>query len=390
MNEDKEEVDMPMRLYGRTNVAEFLGDFMVYRGLNPCDSRLPQLNELLVQAGLDTGRMPRKHELDYARLVAALLRHARRLDVPRSELRRLIFIGDTRLSDVGAFQNLCQVGGWQGLVFIGGENRQPVLLTIEQTSIGYPLYLANRWVLLEEFERRRQELGFAMDETTAVVLDLDKTTLGARGRNAPVIDRVRVQAVRQTVAGLLGESFDPAAFQTAYSRLDQPEFHLFTADNQDYLAYICLVLGSGYLPLADLLNRLQSGEMHTFDQFIAEVEANQSRLPEALRAIHAEIYTNVQRGDPTPFKAFRRNEYRLTAGQMGCLPDDSPVSTILTEEIVITQEVREMALEWKNQGALLFGLSDKPDEASLPTPELARQGWQPLHRTITHSVGQGR
>ena len=109
-----------------------------------------------------------------------------------------------------------------------------------------------------------------------------------------------------------------------------------------------------------------------------------------MREIHSEIFSQFQAGDPTPFKEFRRNEYRLTAGQMGCLPDDSPVSTILTEEIVITQEVREMALEWKNQGALLFGLSDKPDEASLPTPELARQGWQPLQRTITHSVGQGR
>jgi len=388
MNEDKAEVDMPMRLYGRLSVAEFLGDFMVYRGLNPCDPRLPQLKELLTQAGLEPGRTPRKHETDYARLVAALLKAARRLDAPRSDISRLILVGDTRLSDGGAFQNLCQVGGWGGLVFIGGENRQPAALAVDQTPGGQPLFLANRWALLEEFERRRRALGFAMDESTAVVLDLDKTTLGARGRNAPVIDRVRVQAVRQTVAGLLGEDFDPNAFQSAYSRLDQPEFHFFTADNQDYLAYICLVLGSGYAPLEELLNRLHSGELQTFAQFISEVEARQVVLPEALRAIHAEIYANVQRGDPTPFKAFRRNEYRLTAGQMGCLPDDSPVSTILSEEIVITQEVRAMACEWKSQGALLFGLSDKPDEASLPTPELARQGWRPLHRTVTHMVGE--
>jgi hypothetical protein len=58
------------------------------------------------------------------------------------------------------------------------------------------------------------------------------------------------------------------------------------------------------------------------------------------------------------------------------------------EEIVITQEVRELALEWRSRGALLFGLSDKPDEASLPTPELEQQGYLPLHRSVTHLVGE--
>jgi hypothetical protein len=36
---------------------------------------------------------------------------------------------------------------------------------------------------------------------------------------------------------------------------------------------------------------------------------------------------------------------------------------------------------------LLFCLSDKPDEASIPTPELALQGYAPIHRTPTHGVG---
>jgi hypothetical protein len=34
----------------------------------------------------------------------------------------------------------------------------------------------------------------------------------------------------------------------------------------------------------------------------------------------------------------------------------------------------------RQRGALLFGLSDKPDEASLPRPELAQKGYLPLHR----------
>ena len=61
---------------------------------------------------------------------------------------------------------------------------------------------------------------------------------------------------------------------------------------------------------------------------------------------------------------------------------------MLEEEIVITQEIRDMAFVWRDRGALLFGLSDKPDEASLPTPAQVERGFQPLHRATTHSVGE--
>ncbi|MGZ3741629.1 MAG: hypothetical protein ACXVB9_19795, partial [Bdellovibrionota bacterium] len=107
-----------------------------------------------------------------------------------------------------------------------------------------------------------------------------------------------------------------------------------------------------------------------------------------LAQIHREIYQNFQAGDPTPFKTFRRNEYFSTTRRFGCLDEAAPVERLLSEEIVITQEVRQMALEWRKRGALLFGLSDKPDEASLPTPALEQQGHLPLHRTVTHIVGE--
>jgi hypothetical protein len=61
----------------------------------------------------------------------------------------------------------------------------------------------------------------------------------------------------------------------------------------------------------------------------------------------------------------------------------------LDETIVITEEVRRMALRWRQQGALLFGLSDKPDEASLPTTALAEQGYLPIHQMKTDVVGEG-
>jgi hypothetical protein len=65
----------------------------------------------------------------------------------------------------------------------------------------------------------------------------------------------------------------------------------------------------------------------------------------------------------------------------------SDLGDILNQEIVITKEVQEKALEWRFKGALLFGLSDKPDEASVPSKELAMQGYLPIHRVETDVVG---
>jgi hypothetical protein len=195
---------------------------------------------------------------------------------------------------------------------------------------------------------------------------------------------------------LLGDAFDAGRFRQDYEPLNQPEFHPFTTDNQDYLAYICLILGSSrssgqseMYNLAKLTADVRSGRMKSFEQFIQEVDQRRGELPVRLAEIHAEIYAYIQAGDPTPFKAFRRNEYLTTIRRFGVLEDAAPVELMLAEEIVITQEVRAMAKEWRGRGALLFGLSDKPDEASIPTTELAAQGFLPLHQAETHAVGDG-
>jgi hypothetical protein len=381
-----------MKYFGRTTVSEFLDDRVVYRNLAPVDQRLPTLRELRAEIGLEEGYIPRKSEADYARVIVALLRHAQALQAPGVEIAHLIFIGDTRLNDGTAFANICQAGGWPGLAFIGSETAEPASVKIEQAPGGRPIYLANRWAALVDsggnsFVDFCARQGFAIDAATAVVIDLDKTTLGARGRNAQVIDQARVQAVRDTVAGLLGSTFDAGAFQAIYDRLNQVAYHPFTTDNQDYLAYICLVLGSGLFDPQSFFDDVQNGRLKTFRQFIAQVEAQIQSLGPELAQIHREIYANVRAGDPTPFKTFRRNEYLTTTGRMGNLSDNTPVEMLLANEIVITQEVRTLALDWKQRGALLFGLSDKPDEASFPTTDQAAGGHRPIHRTETHAIG---
>jgi len=379
-----------MKNYGRTSIHEFTGDFVVYRNLVPLDRRLPPLAEVRQHVGLPANVTPRKSQSKYAHVMAYLLRQARALEAPGTLIEQLVYVGDTRMNDGTAFANICRAGGWPGLAFIGDERDEPARVEVVEQEEG-TLYLANRWTALADFDHFCRERGHgkqkAMDERTAVIIDLDKTALGARGRNDHVIDRARVEAVRRTVGNLLGEGFDPEGFQAAYDRLNRPEFHLFTADNQDYLSYICLILGSGLYALNPLVADVRAGRLTSFDQFIARVNVRATELPADLRRIHSGIYTLVQQGDPTPFKAFRYNEYLTTIGRMGHLDDDVPVVELLQEEIVITQEVREAALAWRERGALLFGLSDKPDEASLPTDDLAAQGYQAIHQAETHAVG---
>ncbi|MCI0521704.1 MAG: hypothetical protein L0Z70_15775 [Chloroflexi bacterium] len=375
------------RNYGRAAVSEFLGERIVFRNLNPADERLPRLDELRHALGLGVEAIPRKVDAEYARVIVALLRQAHKVDAPGACIRRLVFIGDTRMLDGEAFDHICRAGGWPGLAFIGAENDRPAAVDITASAGGQTLYLANRWAALPDFGDYAAAHGFPVDEETALVVDLDKTAIGARGRNGHVIDQARVQAVHLTVAGYLGAAFDPAAFQRAYEQLNQPEFHPFTADNQDYLAYICLALGGGVDSLDGLVARVRAGQLATFQQFIQAAAARRGELPAALQSVHDEIYANMQRGDPTPFKPFRRNEYLQTVARLGCVEDGAAVERMLAEEIVITQEVRALALAWRRRGALLFGLSDKPDEAVFPTAELAAQGCLPLHRVETHAVG---
>jgi len=376
-----------MKLFGRSKVSEFLGDFVVYRNLVPYDKRLPALDQIHQQVGIPLGRIPRKNEPDYASAITHLLQLARKLDKPSTKIERLVFIGDTRLNDSTAFDNLCQAGQWHGLAFIASEKDAPLEIEVQTSVSGSELYLANRWEALVDFELFCKQRGFQIDESTAVVVDLDKTAIGARGRNAHVIDQARVLAVEKTVAGFLGDAFDETNFREAYHLLNQQIYHQFTLDNQDYLAYICLILGGELFDLDDVVREVESGYLGSFIEFISSVNDQRDQLSPELKTIHKEIYLAVQAGDPTPFKKFRRNEYLETVGLMGKLDNQQSIDVYLRDEILITNEVRKQTLEWKKGGALLFGLSDKPDEASIPTPELAARGYQPIHQTYTHIVG---
>jgi len=374
---------MTYRRYGLTWLHELFQDFIVYRNLAPADSRLPAIADLRQQLGLPDHTLPRKAEPEYGAVVAAMLNCARRLSAPGIEVERVLFIGDTRLNDGTAFQNMCMAGGWPGWCFIGRDD----LKVPPQANVEGPFYIANRWSALPAFLQFVHEQGFALDSGTAVVIDMDKTLVGARGRNDRSIDEARVEGIRRTVADLLGSDFDQAAFQTAYDELNQPAYHSFTADNQDYLAYICLILGAGLFTPGGVIQDVRAGRLANFREFISCVQGRREELAASgLMPVHDEVWRCVQADDPTPFKAFRYNEYLTTAARFGDLPG-ATVDQVLKQRIVITQEVREAALMLREKGALLFALSDKPDEASMPNARQLQDGMRPLHGLETVVVG---
>lgn len=375
---------MSYEIKGISALSDLFGDLVVYRNLAPADPRLPGIKTLWRELGWRDYHVPRKTDMEYAQALARILHAARAMDAPQATLERLLYIGDTRLLDGTAFRNLSAAAALPGYAFIGRDD----LSRPKETTLEGDWFLANRWHALTEFLRFVEKQGFTVDERTAVVVDMDKTCIGARGRNDKVIDAARVEGVHRTIAGLLGERFDQVAFERAYNELNQPPYHHFTADNQDYLAYICLMLGAGLYELDGLVAAVKEVQMSTFAQFIADVNRRRAEITDpGLRAMHDEIWAAVQAGDPTPFKAFRYNEYLTTASRFGELPG-ATAAEALAARIVITDEVRRAADTLRARGALLFAVSDKPDEASVPQPSQAAEGWQPLHRLKTLVVGE--
>ena len=62
-----------------------------------------------------------------------------------------------------------------------------------------------------------------------------------------------------TVEELLGGDFDEDSFRGVYDHLNQLEYHHFTGDNQDYLAYISLMVVGDIYPADRLWKDLGEG-----------------------------------------------------------------------------------------------------------------------------------
>ena len=389
--------------FGLSSLEELVGDLIVYRNLEPITRQIPGLKSARHQLGLPTPSVPRKQENSYAQVALWILEQAQQQR--DAAVEELLFIGDTLSGDGHTFQVMRSLRSASeppldeemfeqadsallpSACFIGNEKASEPEHFVANDETG--MFEANRWSQLVDWISWAQRNGLRLGESTAVVLDLDKTAIGARGRNNRAIDVARLKGLYRTVGNLLGDKFNAPLFTRHYEQLNRARYHHLTGDNQDYLAYICLVLNNDGLDCADLLKRIEEGAVQTFEQFVRYAEvciAGGGRVSEAMRQAHEAVNTAVSQGDPTPFKQFRREEFLATLEHMNNLADDVPAQERLHQEICITQEVRDTVLWLKERGCLIISFSDKPDESSIPH-RTRHRGKPPIHKAKTHAIG---
>ncbi len=362
--------------------------FLVYRNLIPSDDRLPSLDDLRAKLGLPQRVVPRKSEPSYAHVVGEILQSARQVLRLRTVARHVLYVGDTLHNDVAAFSHLCRAMGWTGRVFIADEGSSTPAETRWLGEAGQ-LVSSNCWADIAAFAEESSEAGLGCDSATVIVIDMDKTLLGARGRNDVMIDHARQQAAYAIAEDVLAEkSPDQERFLQIYNRINHPDFHAVTQDNQDAVAYISLLVASGTFSIEHLFASVQGGCIRGLSQLIVQAEQRLARASAELKRVHDNVSTQVLAGNPTPFSAFRQNEYRYTTQLMGCLPEEASLQEVLSSEIAITKEVWDQAHVWKERGCIVFGLSDKPDEACFPLVRTA--GALPIHAIRTHIAGGRR
>ncbi|MCC6166204.1 MAG: hypothetical protein IT329_03160 [Caldilineaceae bacterium] len=376
-----------MKNFGRASLADYFGDLVIYRNLEPLDRRLPGLKAAGYRMDINTKRIPRKQDPDYAKAAVWFAKQAQKLRKNSTPLSELLFVGDTLYNDGQAYSHMRQVAEWAGACFIGSEKlNEPFVTDVDEDE---NVFCANRWTALADWAAWMRGRGLHLDARTAVIVDIDKTLLGAKGRNDQVINEARLEGIFRTMDSVLGDNFSRADFERQYAELNRSRYHFLTEDNQDYLAYICLVLNAGLLDYAEILQEVENGSLENFEQFLRWVNTRMMSRPlnsESLRQVHEAVVCAVQMGDPTPFKRFRRQEFITTVEHMGNLPDSTPVETLLAQEITLTNEVCELS-EWlQARGCLLLCLSDKPDEASTPDPRVSAE-LPPVHKASTHRVG---
>ena len=368
--------------FGLVSLAEFLDDRFVYRDLQPVDRQYQGYIQCARLFGLDPASIPRKTDPAYNKVAVWIVEHLQERQKD-AEVEELLFIGDTVGTDAVAFQKMAAYARWAGSCFIGAEDltAPPAM----QWDDAHRVVTANRWTLLADWLQALRAAHMALDERTAVILDMDKTLLGARGRNDQVIDEARLVSLHQALETHMADDFHFDEFRSIYDTISRPAYIGLTGDNQDYIIYICLMIQSGIINIREVGGFVQQNML--FDHLVRWISTQMDKnLSMQMRQLHDQYQMCIRNGDATPFKQFRRQEFLNTVQRMGHLQDDVSSDERLQSEICITQEVREASLWFQERGCLLLSLSDKPKEATMPHTRW-HKGLEPIHRIRTHAVG---
>ena len=374
-----------MKTWQKCSLRSVFEDAVVYRNLEPLDRRLPGLHQVWSEVGLASYYIPRKaKDEDYVRVLLHFLQLAQALR--REEpLTRLLYLGNRQVRDQATLSHFRQNSPLPLFSLLCEEEREEERRVIVRDGG----MLANRWDAVVDWQRHLRTEGVSLDPQSALVVDMDKTIIGARGRNAESLNKARLEGVLLTAKELLGTHFQEARFQAVYGEVNQPRYHFFTEDNQDYITYISLIVSAQVYPMEDLLEDLAYGAFADFPHFVEITGERLRRRPmSGLAMVQKEITEYLSRGDPTAFKRFRSKQFEATLARIDSLPDGVDEQTLLAEEITITREVLDLLQFARERGALLFSISDRPDESLIPSPELARRGYRPVHELPCKIVGK--
>lgn len=339
-------------------IADITADRVFYRDLEPCDPTLPRLRDLAATLGIRGDQPPRKREAAYAQVALAIAQaaQAQRQGAP---LQTLVVIGDTA-NDRLLAEFARRECGFPAYAFIGVDRPvAPAELIWEG-----PIATATRWALAHTWITELEARGIDWP-TTALLIDIDKTLLGPRGRSDGAIDDARAEGALAVASDLLGDDLAVPTFRRIYADLCRLPWHGFTLDNQDYVTATALFVSVATMDLEDLRLRVEDEHPYHFAAFLDEITLD---VPERLSDLHADLQRLVALGDPTPFKAFRRAEYRATLERM------------TDGRLTISAELLELGQRLAAQGALIMAASDKPAESALPSAEQRTAGMLPLHR----------
>ncbi|MEF3273513.1 MAG: hypothetical protein K6356_03800 [Chloroflexus sp.] len=339
-------------------IADLTADRVIYRDLQPCDPALPGIATLRTVLGLPANVTPRKRDMAYARVILALARAAQAMRNGPA-LTTVVVIGDTE-NDRLLTIHLQHLGEVATYGFIGVD-RPVAPATLEWSDT---VATATRWALAQQWAAELTARGVNWAQT-AVLIDIDKTLLGPRGRSDGAIDDARAEAAMIVATELLGDRFDRSLFRRNYTELCRREWHTITLDNQDYTVALALFATIEVFDLPALEVQLAAGLAPTLLELLIAAQ----QVPTELEALRRQLIERIEAGDPTPFTQFRRAELVTTAARMN------------DGRLTLSSELFALGRTLQAQGALLLAASDKPAESALPSPEQAAAGLLPLHRT---------
>ncbi|MGB9694620.1 MAG: hypothetical protein ACP5SB_01385 [Caldisericaceae bacterium] len=318
--------------FRRGTLNDIFKDYIVFRELRPIKEGLSSFEEL---GNKSHKGFPRKKDKEYAAILCQIFRSA-------MSFSKIVYIGDTFLSDLAVIENIKELG-YDVFGVITDE-------TGKNSESKYPyIVFNNSWDQLSNYVVDK------INNETVLVVDIDKTAIGARGRNDSSVDKARTDAILD-LAKRVFKNPEKDEFMRLYHYIHAKDFLNFTQDNQDIVSILSLIIYSNAISFDDFSSFAKTRK---FEEFIQDVKVQGELVP-----LVDEVRTNIREDNATLFPTFRRIELEKTLNRMDFLPDDTPIEKLLEEEILITGEVYRIGIRANEKGALVFGVSDKPEKAS--------------------------